>query len=114
MSGANICLNYKNYCVIPHIPFSLYDLKAYKISNIKFDVLCLACKTKICYFCPANKTFSMINKKILMEVMLENREEVMRHNVISRNISLDNFDRQVLVGVRRDRKSTRLNSSHRT
>ncbi len=68
-------------------------------------MLCLACKTKICYFCPVNKTFSMINKKILMEVMLENREEVMRHNVISRNISLDNFDRQVLVGVRRAGKS---------
>lgn len=24
----------KNYCVIPHIPTSLYDLKAHKISNI--------------------------------------------------------------------------------
>lgn len=40
-----------------------------------------------------------------MEVMLENRQEVMRHSVISRNISLDGFDRQVLVGVRRAGKS---------
>lgn len=47
----------------------------------------------------------MIDKQILMEVMLENRQEVMRHSVISRNISLDGFDRQVLVGVRRAGKS---------
>lgn len=37
--------------------------------------------------------------------MLENREEVMRHKVIKRKISLDGFDRQVLVGVRRAGKS---------
>ena len=47
----------------------------------------------------------MIDKQILMEVMLENRQEVMRHSVIPRNITLDNFDRQVLVGVRRAGKS---------
>lgn len=47
----------------------------------------------------------MINKQILLEVMLENRQEVMRHKVIPRNISLDGFDRQVLVGVRRAGKS---------
>lgn len=47
----------------------------------------------------------MIDKQILMEVMLENRREVMRHSVIPRNISLDEFDRQVLVGVRRAGKS---------
>lgn len=47
----------------------------------------------------------MIDKQILMEVMLENRREVMRHSVIPRNITLDNFDRQVLVGVRRAGKS---------
>lgn len=40
--------------------------------------------------------------------MLENREEVMRHNVIKRNISLDGFDRQVLVGARRSGKSYML------
>ena len=37
--------------------------------------------------------------------MLENREEVMHHKVIKRNISLDGFDRQVLVGARRAGKS---------
>jgi hypothetical protein len=37
--------------------------------------------------------------------MLENRKEVMHHTVVKRNISLDNFDRQVLVGVRRAGKS---------
>ncbi len=37
--------------------------------------------------------------------MLENREEVMMHTVIPRNINLENFDRQVLVGVRRAGKS---------
>lgn len=47
----------------------------------------------------------MIDKKILLEVMLENREEVMRHNVLPRHISLEGFDRQVLVGVRRAGKS---------
>lgn len=37
--------------------------------------------------------------------MLENRAEVMMHTVIPRNINLENFDRQVLVGVRRAGKS---------
>lgn len=50
----------------------------------------------------------MIKPEILREVMLENREEVMRHNVIKRNISLDGFDRQVLVGARRAGKSYML------
>lgn len=47
----------------------------------------------------------MISPELLREVMLENREEVMRHEVIKRNISLDGFDRQVLVGPRRAGKS---------
>ncbi|MDE7080068.1 MAG: ATP-binding protein [Muribaculaceae bacterium] len=47
----------------------------------------------------------MIRTEVLREVMLENREEVMRHNVIKRNITLDGFDRQVLVGARRAGKS---------
>ena len=37
--------------------------------------------------------------------MLENHEEVMRHEVIKRRISLDGFDRQGLVGARRAGKS---------
>lgn len=47
----------------------------------------------------------MIKLEVLREVMLENREEVMRHDVTKRNISLDGFDRQVLVGARRAGKS---------
>lgn len=47
----------------------------------------------------------MIAIEILREVMLENRQEVMRHRVIRRGVSLDGFDRQVLVGVRRAGKS---------
>lgn len=47
----------------------------------------------------------MIRLEVLREVMLENREEVMRHNVVKRNISLDGFARQVLVGARRAGKS---------
>ena len=47
----------------------------------------------------------MIKVETLKEVMLENREEVMRHKVIKRNVSLDGFDRQVLVGARRAGKS---------
>lgn len=47
----------------------------------------------------------MIKYEILREVMLENREEVMRHEVVKRNVSLDGFDRQVLVGVRSAGKS---------
>lgn len=50
----------------------------------------------------------MIKFEILREVMLENRKEVMRHEVIKRNISLDGFDRQVLVGARRAGKSYML------
>lgn len=37
--------------------------------------------------------------------MLENRTEVMMHTIIPRNINLEDFDRQVLVGVRRAGKS---------
>lgn len=47
----------------------------------------------------------MVNNETLREVMLENRTEVMMHTVIPRNINLENFDRQVLVGVRRAGKS---------
>lgn len=47
----------------------------------------------------------MISNEILREVMLENRAEVMMHTVVPRNINLENFDRQVLVGVRRAGKS---------
>lgn len=47
----------------------------------------------------------MINRQTLLEVLLENRDEVMRYEVLNRNISLDGFDRQVLVGVRRAGKS---------
>ncbi len=47
----------------------------------------------------------MINNETLREVMLENRIEVMMHTVIPRSINLENFDRQVLVGVRRAGKS---------
>ena len=50
-------------------------------------------------------TTAMINNETLREVMLENRTEVMMHTVIPRNINLENFDRQVLVGVRRAGKS---------
>lgn len=47
----------------------------------------------------------MIQSETLREVMLENREEVERHEVIKRKILLDGFDRQVLVGARRAGKS---------
>lgn len=55
-------------------------------------------------FCQQNNPI-MINRQSLLEVLLENRKEVMRYEVINRNISLDGFDRQVLVGVRRAGKS---------
>lgn len=48
---------------------------------------------------------NMVNNETLREVMLENRTEVMMHTVIPRNINLENFDSQVLVGVRRAGKS---------
>jgi len=47
----------------------------------------------------------MISNETLREVILENHAEVMMHVVIPRNINLENFDRQVLVGVRRAGKS---------
>lgn len=47
----------------------------------------------------------MSRLEIIKEIILENRSEVMRHHVIPRNVKLNAFDRQVLVGVRRAGKS---------
>lgn len=47
----------------------------------------------------------MVSQEIIKEIILENRTEVMRHHVIPRNVRLDEFDRQVLVGIRRAGKS---------
>lgn len=47
----------------------------------------------------------MIQKEILKEVILENRQEVMRHDVIRREVTITDFPCQVLVGVRRSGKS---------
>ncbi|RNC63236.1 ATP-binding protein, partial [Proteiniphilum sp. X52] len=47
----------------------------------------------------------MIKQEIIKEIILENRTEVMRHRVIPRNIKLNEFDRHVLVGIRRAGKS---------
>jgi len=47
----------------------------------------------------------MIRNEILKEVILENRQEVMRHHVIGRDIVIGDFPCQVLVGVRRSGKS---------
>lgn len=47
----------------------------------------------------------MINKQTLLEVVLENRTEVMGHSVLHRDVNLPDFERQVLVGVRRSGKS---------
>ncbi len=52
----------------------------------------------------------MVALNVIREVMLENRVEVMRHQVVKRNISLEGFGRQVLVGVRRSGKSYLLYS----
>ena len=53
----------------------------------------------------SRKQNSMIGKQVLLEVILENRKEVQRYEVAPRDISLSDFDRQVLVGVRRAGKS---------
>lgn len=53
----------------------------------------------------SRKQNNMISKQILLEVILENRREVLRYQVSPREISLDGFNRQVLVGVRRAGKS---------
>ena len=47
----------------------------------------------------------MILRRTILEIILENRQEVMRYEVMPRSISLNDFDRQVLVGVRRAGKS---------
>lgn len=47
----------------------------------------------------------MSKLEIIKEVILENRTEVTRHHVIPRNVRLNEFDRQVLVGIRRAGKS---------
>lgn len=47
----------------------------------------------------------MVSVNIIREIILENRDEVMRHVVVPRKVSIDGFDRQVIVGVRRAGKS---------
>ena len=47
----------------------------------------------------------MISKEILKEVMLENQEEIMAHQIIKRDVKIDDFSNYVLVGVRRCGKS---------
>lgn len=47
----------------------------------------------------------MVKNQTLLQVILENRQEVMRYEVVPRDINLLSFDRQVLVGVRRAGKS---------
>lgn len=47
----------------------------------------------------------MIQNEVLKDVLLENRQEVMRHHVIKRDFSISDFPCQVLVGVRRSGKS---------
>jgi hypothetical protein len=50
----------------------------------------------------------MIQKETLKQVMLENRIEVERHNVVPRNIVMEEFANYVLIGVRRAGKSYML------
>jgi len=47
----------------------------------------------------------MIQNEVLKDVIIENRQEVMRHHVIEREINISDFPCQVLVGVRRSGKS---------
>jgi predicted AAA+ superfamily ATPase len=50
----------------------------------------------------------MIQKETLKQVMLENRIEVERHNVVPRDIVMEEFANYVLIGVRRAGKSYML------
>ncbi len=46
-----------------------------------------------------------MDKLLLEKIMLENQREVEEHEVVTRNVSFDGFDRYVLVGIRRAGKS---------
>lgn len=46
-----------------------------------------------------------INRNLLKEVMLNNQKDIENYTIKTRNLSLDNFPSQVLVGVRRCGKS---------
>jgi hypothetical protein len=50
----------------------------------------------------------MIQKETLKQVMLENRIEVERHNIVPRDIVMEEFANYVLIGVRRAGKSYML------
>ena len=50
----------------------------------------------------------MIQKNTIREILLENRIEVERQNVVHRNYSMEDFANYVLVGVRRSGKSFML------
>lgn len=46
-----------------------------------------------------------MDKILLEKIMLENQREVEEHEVVTRNVSFEGFDRYVLVGIRRAGKS---------
>lgn len=50
----------------------------------------------------------MIQKEVIKEILLENRQEIERHQVVRRNIKMESFANYVLVGVRRAGKSFML------
>lgn len=49
-----------------------------------------------------------MNKNLLKQIMLDNRSEVVRFNVFTRNVDMDSFPCYVLVGLRRSGKSFML------
>lgn len=50
----------------------------------------------------------MIQKEVIKEILLENRQEIERQQVVRRNIEMESFANYVLVGVRRAGKSFML------
>ena len=47
----------------------------------------------------------MIRREILKEVLLDNRNEVVKHQVIPRSFQFEEFGNYVFVGIRRAGKS---------
>ena len=54
------------------------------------------------------KQYSMLKKETLKEILLENRKEVSKQQVISRHFQFEEFGNYVLVGIRRAGKSFML------
>ena len=72
------------------------------------SAIVLLIEQKIPIFVQWIKQYSMLKKETLKEILLENRKEVSKQQVISRHFQFEEFGNYVLVGIRRAGKSFML------